>query len=94
MDDDFVMKMLTVKDIYTNFIGGYPVDTRSEVNVRNSLKFFMGDRKIKLVYGDNAEEFEKAASVLEIPFNNSVPNRKQTNAIVERTKLTSTLKIK
>ena len=33
MDDDFVMKMLTVKDIYTNFIGAYPVDTRSEVNV-------------------------------------------------------------
>ena len=37
MDDDFVMKMLTVKDIFTNFIGAYPVDTRSEVNVRNSL---------------------------------------------------------
>ena len=36
MDDDFVMKMLTVKDIYTNFIGAYPVDTRSEVNVRPS----------------------------------------------------------
>ena len=32
MDDDFVMKMLTVKDIFTNFIGAYPVDTRSEVN--------------------------------------------------------------
>ena len=87
MDDDFVMKMLTVKDIYTNFIGAYPVDTRSEVNVRNSLKFFTGDRKIKLLYGDNAEEFEKAAETLEIPFDNSVPNRKQTNAIVERTNL-------
>ena len=47
----------------------------------------MGDRKIKLLYGDNAEEFEKAASMLEIPFDNSVPNRKQTNAIVERTNL-------
>ena len=87
MDDDFVMKMLTVKDIFTNFIGAYPVDTRSEVNVRNSLKFFAGDRKIKLLYGDNAEEFEKAAETLEIPFDNSVPNRKQTNAIVERTNL-------
>ena len=87
MDDDFVMKMLTVKDIYTNFIGAYPVDTRSEVNVRHSLNFFMGDRKIKLLYGDNAEEFEKAASMLEIPFDTSVPNRKQTNAIVERTNL-------
>ncbi|CAE7476530.1 unnamed protein product, partial [Symbiodinium pilosum] len=79
------MKMLTVKDIYTHFIGAYPVDTRSEINVRNSLKVFMGDRKIKLLYGDNAEEFEKAADTLEIPFDNSVPNRKQTNAIVERT---------
>ncbi|CAE7448301.1 unnamed protein product, partial [Symbiodinium pilosum] len=84
MDDDFVMKMLTVKDVYTNFIGAYPVDTRSEVNVRNSLEFFMGDRKIKLLCGDNAEEFEKAANSMEIPFDNSVPNRKQTNAIVER----------
>ena len=87
MDDDFVVKMLTVKDIYTNFIGAYPVDTRSEVNVRNALKFFVGDRKIKLLYGDNAEEFERAAETLEIPFDNSVPNRKQTNAIVERTNL-------
>ena len=87
MDDDFVMKMLTVKDIYTNFIGAYPVDTRSEVNVRNSPKFFAGDRKIKLLYGDNAEEFEKAAETLEIPVDSSVPNRKQTNAIAERTNL-------
>ena len=81
------MKMLTVKDIYTNFIGAYPVDSRSEINVRNSLKFFMGDRKIKLLCGDNAEEFEKAANILEIPFDNSVP--KQTNAVVECTKLLS-----
>ena len=63
------------------------MDSRSEINVRNSLKFFMGDRKIKLLYGDNAEEFEKAASTLEIPFDNSVPNRTQSNAIVERTNL-------
>ena len=47
------MKMLTVKYIYTNFVGAYPVGSRPEVNVRNSLKFFMGDRKIKLLYGDN-----------------------------------------
>ena len=79
------MKMLTVKDTYTNFIGAYPVDSRSEINVRNSLKFFMRDRKIKLLCGDNAEEFEKAANILEIPFDNSVP--KQTTAVVERTNL-------
>ena len=47
MEDDFVMKMLTVKYIYTNFIGACPVDSRSEVNVRNSLRLFMRDRKIK-----------------------------------------------
>ena len=64
-----VMKMVTVKDIYTNFIGAYPVDSRSEINVRNSLKFFVGGRKIKLklLCGDNAEEFEKAANALEFP---------------------------
>ena len=86
-DDDFVMKMHTVQDIYTNFVGAYPVDSRPEVNARNSLKFFMGDRKIKLLYGDSAEDFEKAASTMEIPFDISVPNRKQTNATVERTNL-------
>ena len=76
MDDDFAMKMLTVKDIYTNFIGAYPVDSRSEVNARSSLKFFTGDRKVKLLRGDNAEEFENAANTLDIPFDTSVPGRK------------------
>ena len=77
MDDDFVIRMLPVKDIYTNFIGAYPVDSSSEFNVRNSLKFFMGDRDVKLLCGDNAEEFEKAANTLEIPFDNSVPTDNQ-----------------
>ena len=78
IDDDFVMKMLTMKDIYIHFIGAYPVDTRSEINVRNSLKFFMDDRKIKLLYFENAEaeEFEKIIDIFEISFDNSVPNRK------------------
>ena len=53
------MNMLTVKDV------AYPVDTRASVNVRNSLKLFMGDSKISLVYGDNAEEFEAALELLE-----------------------------
>ena len=35
----------------------------------------------------NAEDFEKAASTMEIPFDISVPNRMQTNATVERTNL-------
>ena len=61
------MKMLTVQDIYTNFIGAYPVDSRSEINVRNSLTFHVGDRKIKLLRGDNAEEFEKGSGYVSDP---------------------------
>ena len=64
------------------FHGAYPVDSRSEVNVRNSIKFFMGDRKIKLLRGDSAEEFEKAANTVEIPFDNSVPNLKVLDRIL------------
>ena len=81
------MKIFIMKIIYTIFIDAYPVDTRSEINIRNSLKFFIGDRKIKLLYADNAEteEFEKIADILEISFDNSVSNRNQINAIVERT---------
>ena len=74
-DDDFMMKNEEAdrEGHLHELHRAYPVDSRSEVNAHNSLNS-MRDRKIKLLYGDNA-------------FDNSFPNRKHTNAIVERTNL-------
>ena len=80
--DKYVM---IIRDIYTGIIVGYPIGRKNAVTVINSVEHFAGRRKIKQVYSDDAPEFINACSELKIPHDLSLPGKKQSNSLAERT---------
>ena len=50
-----------------------------------AMKKFIGGRKVKLAYSDNAPEFENAVRTMGVSLDTSTPGRPQNNSLAERT---------
>ena len=74
-----------VKDVKTGFLWGYPVSTKSADEVSDSLRNFMGRRKLVTLYSDNAREIISAAKDVAEHHETSFVGLPQNNAIAERT---------
>ena len=66
--------MLTVKGVFSGMITCYPTLTKSAEEATEALKDFKGNRKVDVVYSDNAGELVKAAEAI----------KAKTRAIVDR----------
>ena len=78
-------EILVMKDIATKMIGALPTRDRSTESVIDCIKKFAGNKKIKLMYSDEAREFGSAAREMGIPIDHSLPGRPLNNSIAERT---------
>ena len=76
-NDKYVM---SIRDIYTGIIMGYPIGRKNTVAVINSIKHYAGRRKIQQVFSDDAPEFISACSELKTPHDLSLPGKKQNNS--------------
>ena len=74
-----------VNDVKTGFLWGYPVSTKSADEVSESLRHFIGRRKLVTLYSDNAREIISAAKDLAEQHETSFVGLPQNNAIAERT---------
>ena len=78
-------EILVMKDVATKMIGALPTRDRSTESVVDCIKKFAGNKKIKLMYSDEAREFDSAAREMGIPIDHSLPGRPLNNSIAERT---------
>jgi hypothetical protein len=62
----------------------YPVASKSEAYVSESLAHFAGGRRISLSYSDNAPEFASASRKISLMHETSVPGVPKTTSIIER----------
>ena len=86
--DDVVVrekKVLVVKDCYTGLIGAYPSSRMAKDDVVRAIKKFIGAKKVRQAYSDQAPQFDEAMHEMKIPIDHSLPGRPQTNSIAERT---------
>jgi hypothetical protein len=75
---------LVVKDVCSGFSRVYPVATKSETRVAESLAHCADGRRISLLYSDNAPEFVSASRELSVLRETSVPGAPKTNSLIER----------
>ena len=76
---------LTVKDLHTNLTMCYPVFTKNAEETEEALRHFKGNRKVDVIYSDNADELIKATRKIKAKHHPSVTGVPKSNAIVERT---------
>ena len=76
--------ILVIRDRYTGIIWGYPLKTSDSDGVVQSMKSFMGKRKVVNAYSDEAPQFESAMRELRIPLDQSLPGHPQNNSLAER----------
>jgi len=79
-------EMLVICDLATDYLGAFPVPSKSAEHVTRWLSFFAGSEPIKEVYSDRAPEL--MAGVRAMPgggpvHTTSVPGCPQTNSIIE-----------
>ena len=76
---------VVVQDLATQWIQAYPCKNKTSQETQRSLqKFLEPERKPKVIYTDNSEEFGKACEDLSWSRCTSAPHRSETNGIAER----------
>ena len=74
-----------LQDLATQWIQSYPYKTKTSQETRRSLqKFLEPNRKPKVIYTDNSQEFGKACEDISWNHCTSTPHRSETNGIAER----------
>ena len=73
------MQALIILDLFTQWLQGYAVDSKSARDTLMSFKTFLGPKvKAQHVYTDNAKEFTKALRELETSHDTSTPHWSET----------------
>eukprot|EP00435_Cladocopium_sp_Y103_P017027 s2456_g4.t1 len=74
-----------IRDRYTGMLQAYPSARKDTDAVIRAVKQFMGRRKIREAYSDDAPQFEKAMKSLKIPIDTSLAGKTKHNSLAERT---------
>ena len=74
-----------IRDRYTGMLQSYPSARKDTDAVIRAVKQFMGRRKIREAYSDDAPQFDKAMKALKIPMDTSLAGKTKHNSLAERT---------
>ena len=77
--------IFVIRDRYTGMIQSYPSARKDTDAVIRAVKQFMGRRKIREAYSDDAPQFDKAMKALKIPMDTSLAGKTKHNSLAERT---------
>ena len=77
--------IFVIRDRYTGMIQSYPSARKDTDAVIRAVKQFMGRRKIREAYSDDAPQFDKAMKALKIPMDTSLARKTKHNSLAERT---------
>eukprot|EP00435_Cladocopium_sp_Y103_P045227 s435_g12.t3 len=77
--------IFVIRDRYTGMLQAYPSARKDTDAVIRAVKQFMGRRKIREAYSDDAPQFEKAMKSLKIPIDTSLAGKTKHNSLAERT---------
>ena len=75
---------LCLIDRATNFVGVYPLASKTSDDACEALAHFSGGTQVQRFYTDNSAELAKAAKDLAWPHDTSTPGRPATNGVAER----------
>ena len=76
--------IFVIRDRYAGIIQAYPSARKDTDAVIRAVKRFMGRRKIREAYSDEAPQFEKAMQALKIPMDYSLAGKTKHNSLAER----------
>ena len=77
--------IFVIRDRYTGMLQSYPSARKDTNAVITAVKQFMGRRKIREAYSDDAPQFEKAMKIMRIPMDTSLAGKTKHNSLAERT---------
>ena len=77
--------IFVICDRYTGMLQSYPSARKDTDAVIRAVKQFMGRRKIREAYSDDAPQFDKAMKALKIPMDTSLAGKTKHNSLAERT---------
>ena len=77
--------IFVIRDRYTGMLQSYPSARKDTDAVIRAVKQFMGRRKIREAYSDDAPQFDKAMKILKIPMDTSLAGKTKHNSLAERT---------
>ena len=77
--------IFVIRDRYTEMLQSYPSARKDTDAVIRAVKQFMGRRKIREAYSDDAPQFDKAMKILKIPMDTSLAGKTKHNSLAERT---------
>ena len=77
--------IFVIRDRYTGMLQSYPSARKDTEAVIRAVKQFMGRRKIREAYSDDAPQFDKAMKALKIPMDTSLAGKTKHNSLAERT---------
>ena len=77
--------IFVIRDRYTGMLQSYPSARKDTDAVIRAVKQFMGRRKIREAYSDDASQFDKAMKALKIPMDTSLAGKTKHNSLAERT---------
>ena len=77
--------IFVIRDRYTGMLQSYPSARKDTDAVIRAVKEFMGRRKIREAYSDDAPQFDKAMKALKIPMDTSLAGKTKHNSLAERT---------
>ena len=77
--------IFVIRDRYTGMLQSYPSARKDTDAVIRAVKQFMGRRKIREAYSDDAPQFDKAMKALKIPMDTSLAGKTKHNSLAERT---------
>ena len=77
--------IFVIRDRYTGMLQSYPSARKDTDAVIRAVKQFMGRRKIRKAYSDDAPQFNKAMKALKIPMDTSLAGKTKHNSLAERT---------
>ena len=77
--------IFVIRDRYTGMLQSYPSARKDTDAVIRAVKQFMGLRKIREAYSDDASQFDKAMKALKIPMDTSLAGKTKHNSLAERT---------
>ena len=71
-------------DVWSDYLGAYPVKSKTGVDTSLALQHFRGKQHVQYVYSDGAGEINFACKVNNILHDSCMPGEKQANGIAER----------
>ena len=77
--------IFVIRDRFTGMLQSYPSARKDTDAVIRAVKQFMGRRKIREAYSDDAPQFDKAMKILKIPMDTSLAGKTKHNSLAERT---------